>query len=159
MRPIGRRALLAIAAGFIICLPGQPATADSAARHQLRFSIAASPAQDNPPAGGPSWPEMSKIIAAELKASGHFLPVEPGTPIAENIDAVPQFDKWRSLGSEALITGGVTPASNGRWKVEFRLWDVAIGKLLIAERHVLGPEESSQAPHLIAAAIIERLWG
>jgi len=73
-----RRALLAIAAGFITCLPMQPAAADSAAGHQLRFSIAASDASDSAPAGGPSWREMSRIIAAEMTASGRFLQIDGG---------------------------------------------------------------------------------
>ena len=152
-----RRTLLAIAAGFI-CLPLHPAASDSAARHQLRFSIAASDTID-PPAGGPNWPEMSQSIAAELKASGQFLPVEPGTPIAENIDAVPQFDKWRAIATDVLVTGDVTPASNGRLKVKFWLWDMASGQMLLAQQYVFGPEEPRQVPHLIASAIIKCLRG
>jgi hypothetical protein len=87
MGPIVRRALLAIAAGFFICLPWHPAAAESAADHQLRFSIAAFDASDNPPAGGPGWPEMSQIIAAELKASGRFFQIEPSTPARSNSEA------------------------------------------------------------------------
>ena len=72
MGPIVRPTLLAIAAGFILCLPLHPAATDGAASHQLRFSIAASDASDDPPPGGPGWPEISQIIAAEIKASGRF---------------------------------------------------------------------------------------
>lgn len=39
--------------------------------------------------------------------------IEPSTPIGENVSAVPQFDKWRSIGTDVLLTGSVTPASNG----------------------------------------------
>jgi len=148
-----RRALFAIAAGFVICLPAQPAAADSAAGHQLRFSIAASDASDNAPAG---WPEMSQIIAAEMTASGRFLQIEPSAPLAETVSAVPQFDKWRGIDVDVLVTGRVTPASNGRRKAEFRLWDMASGKLLLAQQYMLDPEELRPVPHLIAAAIMER---
>jgi Tol biopolymer transport system component len=156
MGPIVRRAVLAIAAGFVICLPMQPAAADSAAGHQLRFSIAASDASDSPPAGGPSWPEMSQIIAAEMTASGRFLQIEPSSPIAEPVSAVPQFGKWRSIDTDVLITGRIMPASNGRWKAEFRLWDMASGKLLLAQQYMLDPEEPRPVPRLMAAAIKER---
>jgi TolB protein len=159
MGPIVRRALVAIAAGFIIRLPLHPAAADGGAGHQLRFSIAASDASDNAPAGGLDWPEVSQIITAETTASGRFLPVEPSTPIVENVSAVPQFDKWRSIDTDVLVTGRVTPAPNRRLKVEFRLWDLASRKLLIAQQYFLGPEEPLPVPHLIAAAILKCLRG
>ena len=100
---------------------------------------------------------MSQIIAADISASGGFLLIEPGTPIAEAVRAVPQFDKWRSVGADALVTGGVTPAPNGRWKVEFRLWDVATGLLLVTQQYFVGLEEARPVPHLISAAIVEHL--
>ena len=99
---------------------------------------------------------MSQIIAAEMTASGRFLQIEPSAPIAETVSAVPQFDRWRSIDVEVLVTGRVTPASNRRWKAEFRLWDMASGKLLLAQQYMLGPDEPRPVPHLIAAAIMER---
>ena len=99
------------------------------------------------------------MIAAELKASGGFLRIDPGTPIAEHIDAVPQFDKWRSIATDVLVTGGVMPAPNRRLKVRFGLWDLASGQLLLAQQYMLDSEEPRQVSHLIAAAIVKCLRG
>ena len=36
----------------------------------------------------------------------------------------PQFQSWRTINAQALVTGRVTRQQDGRLKAEFRLWDV-----------------------------------
>ena len=80
-------------------------------------------------------------------------------PIEENLDAVPQFDKWRSINAELLVTGRVTTTPDQRFKAEFRLWDVISGKITIAQQYWLRPDDSRRVPHLVAEAIFERVTG
>lgn len=101
-------------------------------------------------------PRSPKSSPRRSRHQAVFRQIEPRTPIAETVNAAPQFDKWRSIDTEVLVTGRVTPASNGRWKAEFRLWDMASGKLLLAQQYSFGPEGPREIPHQIAAAIMER---
>jgi TolB protein len=161
MKPITRRALLAMTSGLVAGAQLHRAAAESGTDrdHRRPFSIAVSdlPASSTP--DGESWRDIRQAIISDLRASGRFVLIEPAMPIEENLDAVPQFDKWRSIDAEVLVIGRVTPTPDQRFKAEFRLWDLVSGKMTIAQQYMLRPEDSHRVPHLMAEAIFERLTG
>src|SRR4051794_7088401 len=67
---------------------------------------------------------VTQVIAANLKRSGLFAPIDPAAYIerVSNIDALPRFADWRTINAQALVTGRLTRLSDGRLKSEFRLW-------------------------------------
>jgi len=56
--------------------------------------------------------------------SGLFAPIDQAAFIERitNIDTAPQFQSWKSINAQALVTGRMTRQGDGRLKAEFRLW-------------------------------------
>ena len=158
MKPIPRRALLAIVAGFVINAGLQHAAALSEVNKntQRRLSISVPDSSDDPTPDGPSWHNITQIVAEDLRASSRFVLIEPDSPIVERIDAVPRFDEWRSIHTEWLLTGRVTQPDR-RLKVEFRLWNVITGQQVLGQQYFLKPEQWRSVPQIIAEAILKRL--
>ncbi len=158
MKPIPRRALLAIVAGFVINAGLQHAAALSEVNKntQRRLSISVPDSSDDPTPDGPSWHNITQIVAEDLRASSRFVLIEPDSPIVERIDAVPRFDEWRSIHTEWLLTGRVTQPDR-RLKVEFRLWNVITGQQVLGQQYFLQPEQWRNVPQIIAEEILKRL--
>jgi TolB protein len=158
MKPIPRRALLTIVAGFVINAGLRHAAAQSEVNrnNQRRLSISAPDSSDDPTPDGPSWHNITQIVTEDLRASGRFVLIEPDSPIVEKVDAVPALDKWRGIDTEWLLTGRVTQPDR-RLKVEFRLWSVIRGQQLLGQQYFLQPEEWRNLSHVIAEEILKQL--
>ncbi len=103
---------------------------------------------------------VSQIIAANLQRSGLFAPINPAAYIEKisTTDAVPRFPDWRQINAQALATGRITE-SEGRYKVEFRLWDVFAGQQLHGQQYTTTPDNWRRIAHIISDAIYERITG
>ncbi len=104
---------------------------------------------------------VSGIIAANLKRSGLFAPIDPAAFIEKisNSDAVPRFPDWRAINAQGLVTGRITRQGDGRLKAEFRLWDVFAGQQLAGQQYFTTPENWRRIAHIISDAVYERLTG
>ena len=69
---------------------------------------------------------VAQVITNNLKRSGLFAPIDQAAFIERitNIDTAPQFQSWKQISAQALVTGRMTRQGDGRLKAEFRLWDV-----------------------------------
>src|SRR2546430_3770851 len=69
--------------------------------------------------------DMAQVISADLERSGLFRPLDPRAFI-QHVAAGegPRFGDWRQINAQALVTGSVQTQGDGRFRVEFRLWDV-----------------------------------
>ena len=105
--------------------------------------------------------EITGIIAADLKRSGLFAPIDKGAFIEKisNPDAAPRFEDWKVINAQALVTGRVTQESDGRLRAEFRLWDTFAGQQLIGEQFFANRANWRRVAHIIADTIYERLTG
>src|SRR5712672_177894 len=116
-------------------------------------------------AGTPSDGEVgigvTQVITNNLKRSGLFAPVDQAAYIEKivNIDAAPQFQSWKTINAQALVTGRMTRQGDGRLKAEFRLWDVTSGQQLTGQQYFTSPEYWRRIAHIISAQIYERLTG
>src|SRR5262249_45447648 len=81
--------------------------------------------------------EISSIVAADLKRSGLFAPIDKAAFIEKITDtnASPRFEDWKVINAQALVTGRVGQESDGRLRAEFRLWDTFAGQQLIGEQY------------------------
>ena len=105
--------------------------------------------------------QISSVIAADLKRSGFFVPIDKAAFIQKitNPDAAPRFEDWKSINAQALVSGRVTKEADGRLRAEFRLWDVYGGTQLIGQQFYTRPENWRRVAHIIADAVYEKLTG
>lgn len=105
--------------------------------------------------------ELPNLIASDLRRSGSFIVVDssryPQSKI--DVDTVPQFDAWRALPVDYLVTGALVSSSNGQVLIQFRLWSVATGQQRYGSQLFGGASEWSHVPHIIADGIMEAVTG
>jgi TolB protein len=104
--------------------------------------------------------EISAVIAADLKRSGLFAPVDKAAFIEQitNPDVAPNFQSWTVLNAQALVTGRIVK-EGGRIRAEFRLWDTFAGQQLDGQQFTTDANNWRRVAHIIADAIYERLTG
>ncbi|MBH0239368.1 Tol-Pal system beta propeller repeat protein TolB [Methylobrevis albus] len=105
--------------------------------------------------------QIAGVIAADLKRSGLFNTLDQASFVERNVDpnALPNFQNWRVINAQALVTGAITRAGDGRLQADFRLWDVFAGQQLTGQQFFTTPENWRRVAHIIADAIYERLTG
>jgi len=105
--------------------------------------------------------DISGVIAANLERSGLFRAIERAAFIEDptRITLRPRFGDWRLINAQALVTGGATEESDGRLKVEFRLWDTFAEQQMTGLVYMTNPENWRRIAHLISDAIYKRLTG
>lgn len=104
--------------------------------------------------------KISDVVAADLKRSGLFAPINKSAFIEKiaNPDAAPRFEDWKVINAQALVTGRVTQEGD-RVKAEFRLWDTFAGQQMAGQQFFTQPENWRRVAHIIADAIYERITG
>jgi TolB protein len=104
---------------------------------------------------------VAQVITNNLKRSGLFAPIDQAAFIERitNIDSAPQFQSWKTISAQALVTGRMTRQGDGRLKAEFRLWDVNTGQQLTGQQYFTSPEYWRRIAHIISDQIYERLTG
>jgi TolB protein len=105
--------------------------------------------------------KISGVITNDLKRSGIFAPIDKKAFIDQvvSVDTPPQFDSWKVINAQALVTGRITRDPSGRLKTEFRLWDVLAGQQLTGQQYFTDPNNWRRVAHIIADAIYTRLTG
>jgi TolB protein len=113
------------------------------------------------PADGEVAVGVTQVITNNLKRSGLFAPIDQAAYIEKitNIDAAPQFQNWKTINAQALVTGRMTLQPDRRLNAEFRLWDVAAGQQLTGKQYSTTPEYWRRIAHIISDQIYERLTG
>lgn len=104
--------------------------------------------------------DIAGVITADLRRSGLFAPLDPASFVEQvNPAAMPNFQSWRVINAQALVSGGITRAPDGRLQADFRLWDVFAGQQLTGQQFFTTRENWRRVAHIIADAIYERLTG
>jgi TolB protein len=164
--PLSRRDLLVGGAGI-----GAGLLLPSLASAQTRFTVTEGNVAPLPiaipnfvagsPADGEVGAGVAQVITNNLKRSGLFAPIDQAAFIEKivNIDAAPQFQSWKTINAQALVTGRMTRQGDGRLKAEFRLWDVTSGQQLIGQQYFTSPEYWRRIAHIISDQVYEKLTG
>jgi TolB protein len=167
-RPSRRQIMSGMAAlGALAAAPGRSALAQAPKRVQIPDGeFAPLPiAIPNFAAGTPGDAEVgagvTQVITNNLKRSGLFAPIDQAAYIEKtvNIDAAPNFQNWKTINAQALVTGRMTRQGDGRLKAEFRLWDVNTAQQLTGQQYFTSPEYWRRIAHIISDQIYERLTG
>lgn len=105
--------------------------------------------------------DISSVIAANLERSGLFRPVNPAAFIqsAQSLQTGPNYADWRVINADLLVGGRVERESDGRFRVEFRLWDVVAGNQIEGLAYYTAPDNWRRVAHIISDAIYQRITG
>src|SRR5439155_14782530 len=102
--------------------------------------------------------DLAQVVSADLDRSGLFRPLDPRSFI-QNVAAGegPRFGDWRQINAQALLTGSVQTQGDGRYRVEFRLWDVFAEQQLAGYAYTTTRQNWRRIAHIIADQIYKRI--
>lgn len=106
--------------------------------------------------------DMPQVISENLERSGLFDPVNPRAFVQSTQSIAREgvrFAEWRATNAQALVTGEVSRANDGRTRVEFRLWDVFSEKQLTGMAYMTSESNWRRIAHIISDEIYKRLTG
>jgi TolB protein len=105
--------------------------------------------------------DISGVVSNDLQSSALFQPLDPKSFIQQfkAPNEQPQFGDWRQINAQALVTGDVQTQGDGRFKVEFRLWDVDAQQQMAGFAYTTTQQNWRRIAHIIADEIYKRITG
>jgi len=156
------RVLLAAALGLLVASPAHAVLKINITQGNVDpMPVAIVDFAGNTPQETEIGANLTKVISANLSRSGLFRPLDPRSFIQRAVkpNAAPRFGDWRIINASALVTGQATFESDGKLKVEFRLWDVLAEQQIVGLQFFTTPENWRRVAHLVSDAIYQRLTG
>ncbi len=113
------------------------------------------------PFTGLNGPQISEVVSSNLKRSGFFDPLNPGSFIETGLTLAnaPNFPQWTAIGAQAVLYGGVTQRADGRVDVGFRLYDPYRQCQLVSYQFTATAEQWRRMAHKISDVVYQRLTG
>ncbi len=109
-------------------------------------------------AGIPLGADIAGVVISNLGRSGLFRPVAQTAQAGPGDGDTPNFQNWKAVGAQALVTGKVEGGGNNV-RVEFRLWDVLPGQQIQGTAYTTTSANWRRIAHIISDVIYERLLG
>jgi len=106
---------------------------------------------------GSNLPVITDVVASDLERSGQFKSTKSRELITENDR--PNLLTFRNQGVEALVVGSIIESESKRYKVSFRLWDVAKNEDLGAKSFFVSESDLRLSAHVISDFVFEQLTG
>ena len=105
--------------------------------------------------------DIAEVVSADLVRSGLFSMIDPKSFVqdADSLMVAPHFADWRVLNTQALVVGKVETQTDGRLKVEFRLWDVFAEQQMTGLAYFTVPNNWRRVAHIVADSIYKRITG
>ena len=103
---------------------------------------------------------ISSVVEKNFRSTGLFNPLNKDAFVQKPDIAhlKPRFEDWSLITAQALVTGKIL-IKDEKLKVEFRLWDIAANKEMIALAFTTTPSNWRRVAHIISDKIYERLTG
>ncbi|NNF65973.1 MAG: Tol-Pal system beta propeller repeat protein TolB [Gammaproteobacteria bacterium] len=104
--------------------------------------------------------DIAAIVDADLARSGRFAPMAREDMIDKPTSAAElDFSDWRLLGTEVVALGSVSISADGRYSVDFQLFDVVRGEQLVAYSIPALNNSLRAAAHRVSDLIYEAITG
>ena len=102
--------------------------------------------------------KIGNIVKADLERSGMFRAVDAAGVVADE-NTRPDLATWKQKGTDAMVTGSVSPLPDGRFDVRLRLWDVVRGADLGGQSYTVSKADLRLSAHRVADFVYEKLTG
>jgi TolB protein len=104
---------------------------------------------------------IPEVIQNNLVNTGLFRAINKDSFIQDetSLQSQVRWNEWSSTGAQGLVTGVVTKASDGRTRVEFRLFDVFGQKQMTGMAYMTTQDNWRRIAHIISDEIYKRLTG
>lgn len=100
------------------------------------------------------------VVDADLKSTGLFRIVSrDALPEFVKMGTMPDFSLWSAVKAQVLVQAKLSAESNGRYNLEFYVWDVESREQIEAQSLVASRKSVRRLAHIMADAIYERLTG
>ncbi|KCV83074.1 translocation protein TolB [Actibacterium atlanticum] len=106
--------------------------------------------------------DITAVVVADLVGTGLFREIPGSAHIAKvtSFDSPVQYADWKAINAQALITGAVSVAGDGRMNVKFRLFDVYADAPLGSGLQFAGTSDSwRRVAHKVADQVYSRITG
>ena len=155
---------------IFLCVPNWSFAADvylqvtKGGGKKIGIAIADFISQDHSTSSDNLSPQIKEIINNDLKVSGLFTPVENPLFIKE-ASAIDQkegrivFKEWALLGAQALVKGNYSSINSYPLTMEFRLYEITSGRLMIKKRYRGETQLLRLMAHKMADEIIYQFTG
>jgi TolB protein len=122
--------------------------------------VSVTPAAANPAAAA-AIQNIAMVVRADLDRSGLFKALDPKSYIEQisNINVAPNFQNWRVINAQGLVTGQAAMQPDGRLRVDFRLWDVYGESQMLGLQFTTQPATWRRVAHMVSDAIYQRITG
>ncbi|MDR1338239.1 MAG: Tol-Pal system beta propeller repeat protein TolB [Rickettsiales bacterium] len=103
---------------------------------------------------------LRTVVEADLKSTGLFRIVgHDAFPEFVKMNDMPNFKSWMAIKTQVLVQAKMTAAPDGRYKVEFYVWDVNGQEQIEAQSLIANKKSARRLAHITADAVYERLTG
>jgi TolB protein len=111
--------------------------------------------------GGSQGAQIAGVVRADLERSGLFRTLDPKSFLEQikDINTPPQFNNWRVINAQGLVTGQSALQPDGRLRADFRLWDVYGEQQMLGLQFSTNPANWRRIAHMISDKIYERVTG
>jgi len=105
--------------------------------------------------------DMIGVIEADLLRSGLFKLIPRAAFIAQaaDFDTVPSYADWRAINADALVTGRLNQAQDGRLLVQFRVFDTDAEEQIEGLQILSDPADWRRVAHKVADGIYTKMTG
>jgi len=105
---------------------------------------------------------IAQVIAADLAGTGLFreIPRDAFISTITSFDSTIQYSDWKAINAQAVVTGAVSAAGDGRITVKFRVFDV-FAEAQLGDGLQFGGSAGSwrRMAHKVADAVYSRITG
>ncbi|MGI9307624.1 MAG: Tol-Pal system beta propeller repeat protein TolB, partial [Gammaproteobacteria bacterium] len=151
-----------LALGLVLFMLGQ------GARAELRIDITQGTAKAvpiavvpflDPPSGKPAI-DVAKLIGSDLGRTGRFAPIPESDMLQKPTKGTEvDFGDWRILGTEVVIVGRVLDGSDGKYTIQFQVFDAFRGEQLLGYRLPTTRANLRMSVHRVSDMIYEQITG
>ncbi len=101
--------------------------------------------------------DIAQVLGADLERSGLFKLMNPAAfpERITSLNQTPRTRDWAAAGAEALVVGQISQGPDGRFQVEYRLWDVVLSRNIDGKR--LANPAWRRLAHIAADQVYEKL--